>query len=63
MRLPSPLSSLALAAALTETGDGAETSDVLGALRSQQGLDERSRHRALQGELVGLLKGRKPVAA
>ena len=41
----------------------AETSDILGTLRSQQGLDERSKHRALQGELVGLLNRRKPVAA
>ncbi|KPV72695.1 uncharacterized protein RHOBADRAFT_39298 [Rhodotorula graminis WP1] len=40
-----------------------KTSDILGALRSQQGLDERSKHRALQGELVGLLNRRKPVAA
>ncbi|GAA5852570.1 hypothetical protein JCM9279_005516 [Rhodotorula babjevae] len=40
-----------------------KTSDILGTLRSQQGLDQRSKHRALQGELVGLLNRRKPVAA
>lgn len=39
-----------------------ETKDVLGALRSQGGLEQQNRQRALQGELVGLLKGRKVAA-
>ncbi|GAA5995662.1 F-actin-capping protein subunit beta [Rhodotorula paludigena] len=39
-----------------------KTKDVLGALRSQGGLEQQNRQRALQGELVGLLKGRKVAA-
>lgn len=37
----------------------AETKDILGSLRSQAGLNEQNKFRAVQGELVGLLKGRK----
>ncbi|GAA5873859.1 hypothetical protein JCM3774_000704 [Rhodotorula dairenensis] len=36
-----------------------KTKDILGALRSQVGLSEQNKFRAVQGELVGLLKGRK----
>lgn len=39
-----------------------ETKDILGALRSQAGLSEQNKFRAVQGELVGLLKGRKITA-
>ncbi|BGP50974.1 F-actin-capping protein subunit beta [Rhodotorula kratochvilovae] len=39
-----------------------KTSDILGALRSQGGLDAQAQQRALQGELVGLLKGRRVAA-
>lgn len=36
-----------------------ETKDILGNLRSSNGFGEQNKQRALQGELVGLLKGRK----
>ncbi|GAA5991644.1 hypothetical protein JCM5350_002148, partial [Sporobolomyces pararoseus] len=36
-----------------------KTKDVLGNLRSSSGFGEANKMRALQGELVGLLKGRK----
>ncbi|POY74734.1 hypothetical protein BMF94_2210 [Rhodotorula taiwanensis] len=36
-----------------------KTKDILGSLRSQAGLNEQNKFRAVQGELVGLLKGRK----
>ncbi|GEM10936.1 WASH complex, F-actin capping protein, beta subunit [Rhodotorula toruloides] len=39
-----------------------KTKDILSSLRTQNGLDEQAKHRALQGELVGLLKGRKVAA-
>ncbi|GAA5964541.1 hypothetical protein JCM8115_003914 [Rhodotorula mucilaginosa] len=39
-----------------------KTKDILGALRSQAGLSEQNKMRAVQGELVGLLKGRKVTA-
>lgn len=44
------------------TGTRAETKDILSSLRTQNGLDEQAKQRALQGELVGLLKGRKVAA-
>ncbi|GAA6052130.1 hypothetical protein JCM3770_001235 [Rhodotorula araucariae] len=40
-----------------------KTSDILGALRSQGGLAAQAQQRALQGELVGLLRGRRAAAA
>lgn len=40
----------------------AETKDITQALRSQAGFGEQNKMRALQGELVGLLKGRKQAA-
>ncbi|GAA6044041.1 hypothetical protein JCM8097_001385 [Rhodosporidiobolus ruineniae] len=36
-----------------------KTKDILSTLRSSAGFGEQAKHRALQGELVGLLKGRK----
>jgi len=36
-----------------------ETKDILGSLRSRNGFGEQNKMRSLQGELVGLLKGRK----
>ncbi|GAA5883140.1 hypothetical protein JCM16303_006110 [Sporobolomyces ruberrimus] len=36
-----------------------KTKDILGNLRSSNGFGEQNKQRALQGELVGLLKGRK----
>lgn len=39
-----------------------ETKDITQALRSSAGFGEQNKMRALQGELVGLLKGRKQAA-
>ncbi|GAA5832326.1 hypothetical protein JCM5353_004301 [Sporobolomyces roseus] len=36
-----------------------KTKDILGSLRSRNGFGEQNKMRSLQGELVGLLKGRK----